>query len=67
MEKNVGGADKVIRLVAGALVIGAGVYYESWWGALGLVLIVTAVAGVCPGYMPFRISTCKRHPEGKAS
>ena len=67
MEKNMGSADKGIRLVAGLLIIGAGIYYGSWWGALGLVLVVTALAGVCPAYMPLKISTCKRHPEEKTS
>jgi len=67
MEPNVGTVDRVIRIVAGLAVIGAGVYYQSWWGAVGLVLLLTGLMRVCPGYMPFRMSTCGRKPEEKAS
>jgi hypothetical protein len=37
-----------IRAIVGLAVIGAGVYYQSWWGALGLLLIASAAAGFCP-------------------
>jgi len=59
MEKNVGSADKVVRIVVGLAMIGAGAYFGSWWGAVGLIPILTAVTGICPGYMPFGMSTCK--------
>jgi len=67
MEHNVGSADRAIRVIAGLAVIGAGFYFHSWWGALGLVLVVTGLMRWCPGYLPFRISTSGRKPEGKAS
>ena len=56
--KNVGSADRVIRLVLGLVIIGVGFYYQSWWGAIGIVPIFTALIGWCPAYMPFGISTC---------
>jgi len=67
MEHNVGSADRAVRIIAGLAIIGAGFYYQSWWGALGLVLVVTGIMRFCPGYMPFKMSTCGRNPEGKAS
>jgi hypothetical protein len=67
MEHNVGGADRAVRIVAGLVVIGAGVYFHSWWGALGLVLVLTGLMRWCPGYLPFGISTGGRKPEGKSS
>jgi hypothetical protein len=60
MQTNVGTTDKIIRLVLGAAIIGAGVYYQNWLGAIGLVPIGTALIGWCPAYLPFGISTCKK-------
>lgn len=60
MKRNMGSIDRAIRVVLGLLIIGAGVYYGSWWGAIGIVLLVTAILAWCPGYLPFGISTCKR-------
>lgn len=57
MQANMGTADRVIRLVAGLVVVGAGIYFGSWWGAVGLVLIATALMRWCPAYLPFGIST----------
>jgi len=59
MKQNVGGADRIIRIIAGLAVIGAGVYFGSWWGALGLVLVGTAAIGWCPPYALLGINTCK--------
>jgi hypothetical protein len=58
MQANMGTADRVVRLIAGVAVIGAGIYFGSWWGAIGLVLIATALMKFCPAYMPFGIRTC---------
>ena len=60
MQCNVGKTDKIIRLVLGAGIIGAGVYYQNWLGAIGLVPIGTALIAWCPAYLPFGISTCKK-------
>jgi len=59
MKKNVGGIDKIIRIVAGLAVIGAGVYFQSWWGGVGVILIATALMGWCPPYALLGINTCK--------
>ena len=58
MKGNVGSADKIIRVIIGAAVIGAGVYYQSYWGAIGVIPLFTALVGWCPAYLPFGISTC---------
>jgi len=57
MKCNVGKTDKIIRLILGAGIIAAGVYFQSWWGAIGAVPILTALIGWCPAYIPFGIST----------
>lgn len=57
MKKNMGITDRRIRVVAG-LVIGAlGIYFNSWWGLLGVVFLATALIRTCPLYLPFGIST----------
>ena len=58
MKTNVGTLDKVIRLIAGAAIIGAGVYFQSWWGAIGVVPIATALINWCPAYTLLGIDTC---------
>lgn len=60
MKLNMGGADRVIRGVVGIAVIGAGFYFKSWWGAIGLIPLGTAIIGWCPAYVPFGISTCRK-------
>ncbi|MFW2440362.1 MAG: YgaP-like transmembrane domain, partial [Arenicellales bacterium] len=40
MKKNVGGIDKKIRIIAGVAAIAAGLYFQSWWGAIGVVFLV---------------------------
>ena len=62
--KNVGSVDRVIRLVLGLVIIGVGYYYQSWWGAIGIVPIFTALVGWCPAYLPFGISTCRTRAAG---
>ncbi|MFO7603751.1 MAG: DUF2892 domain-containing protein [Gammaproteobacteria bacterium] len=59
MEKNVGGADKTIRIIVGLVIIALGVFYQSWWGALGLLPLATALLGWCPPYALLGINTCK--------
>jgi hypothetical protein len=58
MKANVGTGDKIFRVIVGLGIIGAGVYFQSWWGAIGLVPLLTAMFGFCPAYLPFGLSTC---------
>ena len=59
MKKNIGSADRVVRIILGLVIIGLGIIYQSWWGAIGAVPLATALMGWCPAYAPFGISTCK--------
>lgn len=58
MTRNMGGADRIVRGVIGLAILAAGVPKGAWWGWLGLIPLVTAFVAWCPGYVPFRISTC---------
>ena len=64
MKKNMGTADRVIRIIIAAIV---GVLYftDLISGTLGIILLVvagvfvlTSFVSFCPLYAPFGISTC---------
>lgn len=59
MQCNIGKTDRVIRLIAGVAIIAAGLYYQSWWGAVGIVPLLTATLRWCPPYQLLGISTNK--------
>ncbi len=48
MKKNMNAANRIVRVVIGLAVIGVGVYYKSWFGALGLIPLLSAATGYCP-------------------
>ncbi len=64
MKKNMGSADRIIRIIAAVVI--AGLYYGGYIsGTLGIVLLVVAVVfaltsfvSFCPAYVPFGINTC---------
>lgn len=60
MKCNVGRTDRIIRVIIGLAIIWAGFYYESWWGAIGIVVLIPAAMGYCPLYVPFKFSTCRK-------
>jgi hypothetical protein len=66
MKANVGGIDKVLRIVVGALLLSLVFLLESplaWWGVVGLVPLLTGLMGYCPLYSLFGFSSCplQRH------
>ena len=50
----------VITVAAGAALLGAGYYFKSWWGLIGIVPLLTATFRFCPAYLPFGLSTCAK-------
>mgnify|MGYP006307263527 CR=1 FL=1 len=60
MTCNMGSTDRIIRGVVGIAVLGAGYYFQSLWGLIGLIPLVTALIGWCPAYVPFGISTASK-------
>lgn len=60
MRKNVGSADKVIRIILGVAIIAFGIYSQSWWGLVGIVPLFTALVGWCPAYSLIGVSTDKK-------
>ena len=60
MKCNVGKTDRIIRVILGLGIIGAGVYYQSWLGVIGVIPLATAALGWCPLYLPVGFSSCKK-------
>ena len=58
MKANVGGFDRVLRALVGLFLLGAGLYFKSWWGLVGLVPLFTAIFRFCPAYLPIGLNTC---------
>lgn len=59
MKLNMGSIDRIVRMALGLAIIVVGVIYRSWFGAIGIIPVATALIGWCPAYLPFGISTCK--------
>ena len=59
MTANVGGIDKILRIVVGAGLIGATVAgMLPVWGYIGIVPLATGLMGWCPAYSIFGMNTC---------
>jgi Protein of unknown function (DUF2892) len=65
MKVNVGGLDKIVRIVAGAALIALAVTGTiGAWGWIGIVPLATGLLGICPLYSILGVNTC---PLKKAS
>jgi hypothetical protein len=60
MKCNVGSIDRLLRIILGLIIAIVGVVFDSWWGLVGLVPIVTGLFRFCPLYWPLKISTVKK-------
>jgi len=58
MQQNMGGTDQILRIVVGLILIATGIFYQSFWGAVGLIPLATALLGSCPSYLFLGINTC---------
>jgi hypothetical protein len=61
MKTNVGGIDKILRILAGIVLIGltlAGMIGP--WGWIGVVPLATGLIGFCPVYPLLGMSTNKK-------
>jgi hypothetical protein len=60
MKSNVGGIDRILRIVVGLVLIGLTFTGNvGVWGWLGVVPLATGALGWCPPYAIFGWSTCK--------
>ena len=59
MTQNVGGIDRMLRIIAGlALIILAATGTIGPWGWLGVIVLATGLVGICMPYKLFGFSTC---------
>jgi len=59
MKVNEGTIDRVLRVIAGLVLIGlAASGTIGVWGYIGVVPLLTGLVGVCPAYAIFGMSTC---------
>lgn len=61
MKANVGGADKILRIVAGLGLLSLILILEGnarWWGLVGLVPLATGLFNFCPLYTLIGVNTC---------
>ncbi len=59
MKTNVGGIDKILRVVVGlALIAMAALGVVGVWGWIGVVSLLTGLFGVCPAYSLLGMNTC---------
>jgi len=60
MKKNVGSVERVIRIIAGIVILSlAFVGPKSPWAYLGIIPLATGLIGWCPPYALLGLSTCK--------
>lgn len=65
MKSNVGGIDRVLRIVIGLVLVGlAASGGVGWWGWLGIVPLATGAIGWCPPYAIFGWNTCSTKKQG---
>ena len=72
MKKNMGTADRVVRMIMAAIIVI--LYFANvLTGTLGVILLVlagvfalTSIVSFCPLYAPFGLSTCsvKKNVQG---
>lgn len=59
MKANVGGIDRVLRIVVGVVLVGlAAMGTIGAWGYLGLIVLATGVFRFCGAYTLLGINTC---------
>ena len=59
MTRNVGGIDRIMRIVVGLVLLGLTFLGTiGWWGLIGLVPLATALLGFCPLYPLLGMNTC---------
>ncbi|MCB1961446.1 MAG: DUF2892 domain-containing protein [Rhodocyclaceae bacterium] len=58
MKSNVGGIDKILRIVAGVALVAWALMGGPVWAWIGIVPIATGLMGWCPAYTLLGMNTC---------
>jgi hypothetical protein len=61
VTQNVGNIDRILRLVAGLVLLSLiFIGPKTWWGLVGIVPLATAFMRTCPAYSILGVNTCER-------
>jgi len=59
MQKNEGNLDRILRIIAGLVLLSLTIMGpQSMWGLAGLIPLLTGLAGYCPIYSILGINSC---------
>lgn len=58
MKQNVGGIDKILRIVVGLALIVSALLGYSVLGWIGVIPLITGIFGWCPAYSLLGFKTC---------
>ncbi len=64
MKLNVGGIDRILRVVAGLGLVGWAAMGGPVWAWIGVVPLATGTIGFCPAYPLIGMNTCSMKKEG---
>ena len=67
MKANVGGIDRVLRILAGLGILSLVFVLDGsarWWGLVGLVPLLTGIFNFCPAYTLLGLRTCPLQKAG---
>jgi len=60
MKLNIGGIDRILRIVVGIVLIAlVATGNIGWWGWIGVVPLLTGLLRICPLYSILGINTCR--------
>ncbi len=57
LKKNIGYLDSILRVFGGALIVAFGLYFNSYWGFIGLIPVVSGAVSFCPIYKILNTTT----------
>ncbi|MBU3621967.1 DUF2892 domain-containing protein [Polynucleobacter sp. CS-Odin-A6] len=61
MKSNIGGIDRILRIVVGLVLIGlAATGVVGTWGWVGVVPLATSLFRFCPAYTILDTNTCSK-------
>lgn len=64
MKSNVGGMDKILRIVAGVVLLALAIMgIGAPWTFIGIVPLATGLMGWCPAYTLLGMNTCPMKKE----
>jgi hypothetical protein len=60
MKQNVGGFDKIARIIVGIALIAFALYTNQFIAYIGIIPLITGLIGFCPLYTLFGYSSAKK-------